>query len=96
MCINVHERGNEFWSLGLVWGKGSMPAQRCNELLNMKLNKFGLDLKHDIVCICTDGGSVMTAVGRSIDAEQQLCSAHGVQLVVVDIYYTRNHRHGHR
>jgi len=31
----------------------------------------------------------MTAVGKMIDAEQQLCYAHGVQLAVLDVLYKR-------
>jgi len=58
MCINVHERGVQFWSLGLIRVKGSMPAMRCIELLNEKLKMFGLDLKQDIVSITTDGAIV--------------------------------------
>lgn len=89
MCINVHERGVQFWSLGLVRVKGSMPAIRCIELLTERLNIFGLDLKQDIVSITTDGASVMTKVGRCIEAEQQMCYAHGVQLAVLDVLYKK-------
>ena len=89
MCINVHERGVQFWSLGLIRVKGSMPAMRCIELLDEKLKMFGLDLKQDIVSITTDGASVMTKVGRCIQAEQQLCYAHAVQLAVLDVLYKK-------
>lgn len=49
----------------------------------------GLNLKQDIVSIATDGASVMTKVGRCIEAEQQLCYAHGVQLAVLDVLYKK-------
>ena len=92
MNVNVHEQGPKFWSLGLVRVQGKMPATTCIALLEKKLGEFGLDLKHDIVCIVTDGASVMTAVGKLIDAEQQLCYAHGVQLAVLDVLYKRRNR----
>jgi len=68
---------------------GSMPAERCDELLELKLTSFGLSLAKDIVSICTDGASVMTKVGKLIEAEQQLCYAHGIQLAVIDVLYKR-------
>jgi hypothetical protein len=64
-----------------------MPAERCIELLEKKLATFGLSLSKDIVAICTDGASVMCKVGRLIEAEQQLCYAHGIQLAVLDVLY---------
>jgi len=39
-------------------------------------------LSENIVCICTDGASVMAKVGKLIKADQQLCFAHGIQLAV--------------
>jgi len=67
-----------------------LPAEKCVELLQAKLAEFGLRLENDIVCICTDGASVMSKVGRLISAEHQLCYAHGVQLAVVDVLYKSN------
>jgi hypothetical protein len=87
MIVNVHEQGPKFWSLGLVRVYGSMPAEKCIELLETKLATFGLSLSKDIVAICTDGASVMCKVGKLIEAEQQLCYAHGIQLAVLDVLY---------
>jgi BED zinc finger len=87
MIVNVHEQGPKFWSLGLVRVYGSMPAEKCIELLEAKLATFGLSLSKDIVAICTDGASVMCKVGRLLEAEQQLCYAHGIQLAVLDVLY---------
>lgn len=64
-----------------------MPADKCIELLECKLETFGLSLSKDIVGICTDGTSVMVKVGRLLEAEQQLCYAHGIQLAVLDVLY---------
>ena len=70
----------------MVRVQGSMPAEKCVELLENKLREFGLSLEKDIVCICTDGASVMRKVGKLISAEQQLlCYAHAVQSVTAVI-----------
>ena len=91
MNVNVHAQGPKYWSLGLIRVQGSMPAEKCVSLLEEKLQQFGLSLEHDVACICTDGASVMTKVGRLISAEQQLCYAHAIQLAVLDVLY-RDHR----
>jgi len=64
-----------------------MPAKECIKLLEAKLGTFNLSLSKDIVAICTDGASVMRKVGGLLEAEQQLCYAHGIQLAVVDVLY---------
>ena len=92
MVINVHKQGPKFWSVGLVRVSGTMPAVKCVELLEKKLQSFGLNLSKDIVAIDTDGASVMVKVGTLISAEQQLCYAHGIQLAVVDVLYKRKRK----
>lgn len=84
--VNVHSE-KEFWNLGLVRIHGSLPAEKCIEILTQKLNEFGLCLNSDIVCIVTDGSSVMQKVGRLLKADQQLCLAHGIQLAVISVLY---------
>ena len=92
MNINVHEKGGAFWSLGLVRVNGSMPADKCASIIDSKLNEFGLSLAADIVCIVTDGASVMVKAGTLTNTEHQLCYAHGVQLAVLDVLYRRHER----
>jgi hypothetical protein len=87
--INVHEIGEKYWCLGIVRVSGTMPAEKCVELLKERLHQFDLNLDKDIVGICTDGASVMTKVGKLISAEHQLCWAHGVHLAVHDVIYKR-------
>jgi hypothetical protein len=89
MVINVHRNGRQFWSLGLVRVHGSMPAERCVQLIRNKLDSFGLDLDFDIVGICTDGASVMCKVGKLVSREHQLCYAHGIHLAVQDVLYMK-------
>ena len=87
MNVNVHESGERYWNLGLIRAAGTMPAEQCVKLLTKKLEVYGLSLDADIVCIVTDGASVMKKVGKIISTEQQLCYAHAVQLAVLDVLY---------
>jgi len=87
MNVNVHESGDRYWNLGPIRAAGTMPAEQCVKLLIKKLEVYGLSLDADIVCVVTDGASVMKKVGKIISAEQQLCYAHGVQLAVLDVLY---------
>lgn len=78
--------------MGLVRISGSMPAQKCIQLLDEKLKEHGLNLNTDIVSIMTDGASVMTKVGKLLSVHQQLCMAHGIQLAVIDVLYKHSER----
>ena len=89
MNINVHSDDGKFWSLGLVRVSGSMPAEKCIQLVEDKLKQHGLSLSRDVVCVTTDGASVMTKVGRLIQCHQQLCFAHGIQLAVLQVLYKK-------
>ena len=88
MTVNLHGRGT-FWNLGLARVEGSMPAEKCIELLDKKLAEFELNLSDDIVSICTDGASVMRKVGNLIKPKQQLCYLHGIHLAVTDVLYKK-------
>lgn len=85
MNINVHTK-DAFWNLGLARVHGSMPAEKCVEILNKKLSEFQLGFTN-IVSITTDGVSVMKKVGKLIDPHHQLCIAHGIQLAVIKVLY---------
>ena len=89
MCLNLHGIGTKFWCLGMIRVYGSLPAEKCIELLEQKLSDYGLQLNTDTVCICTDGASVMMKVGRLIATDQQLCFAHGIQQAVLAVLYKR-------
>ena len=93
MNVNLHDEG-AFWSLGLIRVEGSMPAERCIELLEAKLSENGLSLENDIFSITTDGASVMVKVGKLLKADQQLCYAHGIHLAVTDVLYKKKNIEG--
>jgi hypothetical protein len=73
----------------ILTNSGSLTSERSLELVAKKLDMYGLTLENDIICIITDGASVMTKMGRLSPTYHQLCFAHGVQLAVLDILYKR-------
>jgi len=82
-------RGKKIWNLGLIRVYGSMPSEVCVKLLEEKLSAHDLSLDKDIVCVTTDGASLMCKVGKLIKADQQLCFAHGIHLAVTDVMYCK-------
>ncbi|XP_035716703.1 uncharacterized protein LOC118439484 [Folsomia candida] len=89
MNVILHGKPQEFWNLGLIRIHGSLPAEKCLEMVANKLRLLNLSLENDIVCIITDGSSVMTKIGRLSPTYQQLCFAHGIQLGVLDVLYKK-------
>lgn len=62
--INVHCHEN-IYNLGMYACHGSMPADKCRELIQRALQEFG-HLPSDIVGITTDGAETMKAMGRQL------------------------------
>lgn len=85
MNVNVHAH-ETFWNLGLCRVSGSMPADKCIEILKKKLSQFNIHLEH-IISITTDEASIMQKVGRLLNVHHQLCLAHGIQLAIVKVLY---------
>jgi hypothetical protein len=56
--INLHTE-KQFWNLGITRVSGTMPGEKCVEIIENKLKDYGLSLRKDIVSITTDGASVM-------------------------------------
>jgi hypothetical protein len=50
-----------------------LPAEKCLESVDKRLNKFKIDIKTDIVSMTTDGASIMKKVGKVDPCSQQLC-----------------------
>ena len=88
VSLVVHGIGY-FWNLGLVRVSGSFSAERCSKTISDKLNEFGIDFETDIVGLTTDGCAMMKKVGKLIPALHQLCYAHGLQLVIHDIFHKK-------
>lgn len=88
---NVHGVGY-FWNLGLVRIHIRFSAEKCIEKISSILKDFEIDLQSDIIVMSTDGCAMMKKVGRLLPTIHQLCYAHGLQLVIHDIFYqTTNH-----
>ena len=75
-------------NLGMVRIKGSMPAERVENLVNKRLLEFGLKME-DIVSATTVEASAMKSFGRMIYCVYQLCFAHDYYLVVADFFCAR-------
>ena len=82
--INVHGKGY-LLNIGLVRIKGSFSPEICSDAISNRLSEFSLDVCTDIVAITTDGCAMMKKLGRIIPPFQQLCYAHGLQLVIQDL-----------
>ena len=87
MNLNLHYDSDPV-NLGMVRIKGSLPAERVANLVEGRLQEFGLKME-DIVAATTDGASVMKSFGRMICCVHQLCFAHGYHLAVTDFLYAR-------
>jgi len=86
----VHATDKIFWNLGLcVRVNGTMPAEKCVNVVDAKLKIYNISLDYDVVAITTDGASVMKKVGKIINADQQICLAHGIQLAILEVLYNR-------
>ena len=87
MNLNRHY-DSDLVNLEMVRIKGSMPAERVENLVKERLHEFGLKMV-DIVAATTDGASVMKSFGRMICCVHQICFAHGYHLAVTDFLYAR-------
>lgn len=87
--VILHGSDSKIWNLGLVRIRGSLDAEKCLALVEKRLKRFNLLITDNIVCIITDGASVMTKIGKITTTYQQLCFAHGVQLAVLDVLYKK-------
>ena len=86
--INAHHQSGFFDCLGLSRAHGSLPALKLKELVQNHLSVFNLDLQQ-IVCVTTDGASVMEAFGRMLPCLHLKCQDHAVNLSVCDVLYTK-------
>ena len=87
MNLNLHYDSDPV-NLGVVRIKGSIPAERVENLVKERLHEFCLKMEN-IVAATTDGASVMKSFGRMICCVHQLCFAHGYHLAVTDFLYAR-------
>ncbi|KAL0850731.1 hypothetical protein ABMA28_006673 [Loxostege sticticalis] len=93
LSLILHSQGfsasANFKNLGLIRIYGSLPAEKCIELIKEKLASYGLSLEHDIIASTTDGCSMMVKVGRLLKSIHQKCIAHAIQLAISDVFYKK-------
>lgn len=93
MNVNIHSpklKRKSFRNLGLAKLIGKGTADNCLNILKRKIAEYNLSLDDDIICLASDGASVMCALGRKTNTFHQLCLAHGIQLAVIDVLYKKN------
>ena len=87
MNLNLHYDSDTV-NVGMVRIKGSMPAERAENLVKERLHEFGLKME-DIVAATINGASMMKSFGRMICCVHQLCFTHGYHLAVTDFLHAR-------
>lgn len=85
--VNLHA-SDTFWNLGLVRIHGSLPAEKCVELLKQKLIEFSLSF-NNIISIITDGAAIMKKTCELAKINNQVCMAHAIQLAVIKVLYKK-------
>ena len=93
MNLNLHNDFSNLVNLGMIRIKGSMPAERAQNMARERLHEFGLDMKN-IAAFTTDGASVIKSFDTMICCIYQLSFAHGYHLAVTDFLYVKTHRMG--
>ena len=88
MNLNVHETEIHY-SLGVIQLFGSITATKSKELVEKRLNEFDLSIFKNIVSTTTDGASVMVKFGQNIVSDQQVCLAHAIHLVAINVLYCK-------
>ena len=87
--IYLYSQCRKVWNLGLFRIQDSFTAEKVLQMVTDKLKLFNISLEEDVVATVTDGPSVMVKFGNICPAEHQLCFAHGIQLAVNDILYSK-------
>ena len=87
LCLNLHGKTHDVFSLGMVAVPGSLPAESAIILIQDRLRDFGLDLKRHIVAAVTDGAAMMIKLVKLMGIEHQICHSHGGHLAVCDLIY---------
>ena len=64
ILISIFIAKNPFSNLGLIRMKGDFSAEKCSEVISIKLHEFRVDVESDIVVITTDGCAMMKKLGR--------------------------------
>ncbi len=75
--------------IGMIRVKNTVDSDKIENHLNAKLSQYDINLKNDILCVITDGASVMKKLGKSIKPIHLTCQAHALHLAITDIVYNK-------
>ena len=90
LSLVLHHSNSKIISLGLFRVTGQATATNLLSLVECSLEQFNSSFKNHIVCIMTDGCRTMESLGTlAKPVIQQLCFAHALQLVVLDVLYKK-------
>ena len=91
MNIIIHLGQNSF-NAGLITIKSSSTAENLKDSIFAKLQQFGIH-KEDVKYLIADGASVNKKISRIMDVPIQQCINHGIQLAIVDTFYSFQKTH---
>ena len=86
--INFHGKDLPPFHLGMIRIFGSTNSGSLRNVIFERLKEYGI-FETNLVCITTDGASVILKMGREIDSLPQTCQSHGIHLAVSDILYIK-------
>ena len=86
--VNLHYE-DKLINLGLSRMIGSHDTYQTLNLLEQRLDLFGVSLKSHVVAMTTDGASIMKKLGMLSRSQSQLCFAHGINLCFQDVVYNK-------
>jgi hypothetical protein len=88
--ICVHYTGGIFYNLGLVYIPGKCGASETRQIVETRLEEFGLCFEKDVVAVTSDGPNVMIKFGRESPTEMVLCLNHAIHLSVIATFSNKN------
>ena len=54
--VNVHTKNGKFCNTGMIAARGTLDAEECLRLIEIRLKDYGIELKKDIICSVSHGG----------------------------------------
>lgn len=88
--ICVHYTDGKFYNLGLVYIPGKCGATETRQIVESRLEEFGLSFEQDVVAVTSDGPNVMVKFGRDSPTEMVLCLNHAIHLSILATFSNRN------
>ena len=79
----------EYFNLGLSSITGSFNKENLQNLINSKLDYFGLNLNHHIIAVVSDGCALMKTIRSLFKGPQILCLVHAIHFGIVSTLYSK-------